>query len=152
MITLRNTIDINAPLEMVFKFLANPENFPKWNYYLKTVKKIADGNPVIGSEYHQVRKSDEQYFAIASFKESELIEFASIRKPSIKFKRCFTFSATEAGCRVDDLFEFGYWVPSFIGKIVSKKPEKAVKDNLMKLKELLEYGETTLQDGRSVSL
>lgn len=152
MIILRNTIDINVPLQRVFIFLADPENFPKWNYYLKTVKKIADGNPVIGSEYHQVRKTDEQYFAITEFKEDELIELTSIKKSKIKFKRRFTFSATENGCRVDDLFELGTWGPSFIGKLVSKKPEKAVKENLMKLKELLENSTTILQDSRLVSI
>ncbi len=152
MIVLRNSIIINAPLEKVFKFLADPENFPKWNYYLKTVRKVGDGNPVIGSTYHQVRKADEQYFTISGFKENEFLEVSSTKKSAITFKRRFSLSAKENDCCLNDHFELAPLVPNFIGKWVSKKPQKAVGENLMKLKELLETGATTLQDGRVISL
>ena len=91
MITLKNSISINKPIEKVFGFIANPENLPKWNYYLKTVHKIADGNPVIGSQYHQVRKKDEQYFAITGFEENRSIEFTSTKSSFLKFKYSFPF-------------------------------------------------------------
>jgi len=152
MIVLRNSIIINAPLEKVFNFLAAPENFPKWNYYLKTVSKIGEGNPVIGSTYHQIRKADEQYFTISGFKENEYLEISSTKKSAITFKRKFSFSTTENGCCINDYFELAPRVPNFIGKWLSKKPQKAVGENLMKLKELFEKGATTLQDGRVVSL
>ena len=154
MITLKNNISINKPIEKVFGFIANPENLPKWNYYLKTVHKIADGNPVIGSQYHQVRKKDEQYFAITGFEENRSIEFTSTKSSFLKFKRQFTFSIFEGVCMIDDIFEIstGLPVPAFINKLLGKKPQMAVKENLLKLKQLLETGQTILQDGRLISL
>jgi len=115
---------------------------------------MADGNPVIGSQYHQVRKKDEQYFTITGFEENKTIEFSSTRSSFLKYKRQFTFTVLEGTCMVDDIFEIstGLPLPALINKLLGKKPQMAVKENLLKLKQLLETGQTTLQDGRLVSL
>jgi uncharacterized membrane protein len=152
MLTLKNQLQINCPLEKVFGYLSMPENFPKWNYYLRSVKKIAEGHPIIGASYHQVRIKDEQYFTISAYDENNYIEFNSTGGTFLKFKRRFSFSATAGGCIIDDLFEIRTFLPSFINKIIAKKPQAAVKENLLKLKELLETGATILQDGRRVTI
>jgi len=152
MLTMKNQVDINCPLEKVFNFLSNPENFPKWNYYLRSVRKIAEGNPIIGATYHQQRIKDEHYFTISAYEENKLIEFNSTGGSLLKFKRRLNFAATNDGCTIKDIFEIRTFLPSFINKLIAKKPEAAVKQNLLKLKELLETGETVLQDGRRVSV
>lgn len=152
MIILRNTINFDVPSQKAFQFLADPENFPKWNYYLKSVRKMVDGNPIIGSVYHQVRNTDEQFFTITRLEENRIIELTATKKSKIKFRRLFTFSTTTDGCSIEDHFELAPWVPTFIGKLINKKPQKAVKENLIKLKELLETGQTLLQDKKLVVL
>lgn len=152
MLVIKNQVHIKCSLEKVFSFVANPENFPKWNYYLQAVQKIENGNPVTGSVYRQVRKKDELYYMITAIKENEFIEFKSVRSRFLKFKRQFTFSVSTDGCIIDDLFEIRTWLPSFINIQLAKKPQKAVNENLLKLKQLLETGETILQDGKKSGL
>ena len=105
MLKIKNSILIQVSTEKVFAFLAVPENLPLWNYYLITVNKISSGNPVVGSQYHQIRKKDEQYFEITGFEENKFIEFTSTRPSLIQFKRKIFFSSTNDGCMIDDLFE-----------------------------------------------
>jgi len=152
MLKIKNSILIQVSTEKVFAFLAVPENLPLWNYYLITVNKISTGKPVIGSQYHQVRKKDEQYFEITGFEENKLIEFTSTRPSLIQFKRKMFFSSTNNGCTIDDVFELKSIVPSFLLRLLTKNIQKAVNENLGKLKQLLQTGTTTLQDGRIVNL
>jgi len=152
MVIIKNEIQIDSELEKVFSFLANPENLPKWNYYLVTVKKIKEGNPVIGSQYHQVRKKDAQYIELTALEGNKLIEFSSIKSSFIRFKRRMFFSATANGSLIDDIIELRSFIPSFLLRLFTKKIQEAVKANLYKLKELLETCTTTLQDGRVVTI
>ena len=151
MLTMLNNVEIDCPLQKVFAFIAQPENLPLWNYYLRTVTKTAEGNPFIGATYHQQRIKDEQHFAITAYEENKLIEFTSTGG-FIKFKRLFTFAASGNGCIINDSFQISTYLPSFINKLIAKKTKAAVKENLLKLKQLLETGETILQDGRKISL
>jgi len=152
MLKIKNSVLIEVSTEKVFAFLAVPENLPHWNYYLVSVNKISTGKPIIGSQYHQIRKKDEQYFEITGFEENTFIEFTSIRSSFIQFKRQMSFSSAHNGCIVDDLFELKSIVPSFLMRLFTKNIQKAVSENLGKLKQLLETGGTTLQDGRIVTL
>jgi hypothetical protein len=42
-------------------------------------------------------------------------------------------------------------LPGFLAKLFLKGPQKAVKQNLEKLKQLLETGHVVLQDGREIN-
>ncbi len=149
MLTMINQIAINCPIQKVFSFIAQAENFPKWNYYLLSVTKTAEGKPIIGATYHQTRIRDQQNFTITRYEENKVIEFSSFGG-FLKYIRRFSFSPSGNGCIVDDLFQIRTYLPGFINRIIAKRPQAAVKENLLKLKQLLETGETTLQDGRTV--
>ncbi len=152
MLTMINQVQIDCPPENVFAFISKAENFPKWNYYLVSVIKTSEGNPFIGATYHQTRKKDQQDFAITAYEENRTIEFSSVGKGLIRYKRKFNFTSTEEGCMIDDLFQIRTFLPGFINRMIAKRPQAAVKENLLKLKQLLETGETILQDGRKVGL
>ena len=152
MVHITNTISVNTSPDTVFAFLANPGNLPLWNYYVVSVNKVSPGKPIIGSQYQLVRKKDNYYFEYTGFVENEFLEFTGIRNSFVKFKRRMSFSANDNSCIINDLFELGSVIPSFLLRLFTKKLHGALYENLLKLKQLLETGETVLQDGRKVSI
>jgi uncharacterized membrane protein len=148
MILIENSISIKADVGKVFNFLADPEKLPKWNYYVKKVYRKSSGNSELGSRYRQIRKNDEQTFEITKFQKNKLIEFTTTPNSTIKFKRKLTFSENHSHCEVTDYFELDTGHPLILQKVLRYKIRKSVKENLMKLKQLLEMGRTILQDGR----
>lgn len=152
MVGINNTIYINVPVERLFNFLSRPENLPLWNYYLKSVRKISNGINIIGARYHQERKDDEQVFEITRFEQNKLIEFKSLEDSKLRFKRQLIFSQIDGQTFLQDFFEVDTGLPLMLQKLFRGKLRSAVKENLAKLKQLLETGQTTLQDGRLVRI
>ena len=152
MIVIKNSISIKTKIGVVFHFLATPENLPKWNYYIQEVHKISSGNNDLGSRFHQIRKGDQQTFEITEYKRNKLIEFTTISNSSIKFKRRLKFSEFNSHCLLEDEFELDTGHPWLLQKLLHYKIRKGIKDNLLKLKQLLETGQTVLQDGRLSSI
>lgn len=152
MIAIANSIEINVPVTRLFGFLADPETLPLWNYYVKTVRRITPDKTGIGARYHQKRKDDEQIFEITSLEENTFIELRTISDSSVQFKRQMTFTEIGHKSTLEDLFELNTGHPILIQKILAGSVRTAVKENLIKLKQLLEKGKTTLQDGRLIEL
>jgi len=50
-----NTITIHRRPDVVFDYLADLENLPRWNYAIQQTRKLTPGPVVVGSRYHQVR-------------------------------------------------------------------------------------------------
>jgi carbon monoxide dehydrogenase subunit G len=50
-----NTIRIRRPREVVFAYLADLENLPRWNYAIQQTRKVTPGPVDVGSRFHQVR-------------------------------------------------------------------------------------------------
>lgn len=148
MIRIKNQISIDLKRERVFNFLSNPVTFPLWNYYIKNVQKISSGSEVVGSRFHQIRKNDEQIFVISRFEINKFIEFKSEPDSSLQFIRQMKFSEVDGVALIDDCLDLDTGYPLLLQKLFTNKIKRAVKENLLKLKELLETGETRLQDGR----
>lgn len=148
MTILENRITINKPLNEVYDFIYDFKNIPRWNYYVEKVTEI----PENGSDkkiYHQVRKNDEQTFVITESEFPALIKIETLNKTGIRFKRFFTFKASGPGkCIINDHFEVDFRIPEWMSGLAKNKMKKAVQENLFKLKELLEAGETVLQNGK----
>jgi hypothetical protein len=123
-----------------------------WNYYIRRVEKLSPPKDGQGALYHQVRKEDEQTFRITDCVPAEHIEMVSTEDSSPRFRRKFSLSEAGDSTELVDDFELSTSYPALIEKITGNKVKKAVYDNLNKLKEILETGETVLQDGRRVSI
>lgn len=44
---------LDAPVERVFAFLADPENRPRWQSSLRAVEMITDGEPRVGTRWRE---------------------------------------------------------------------------------------------------
>lgn len=145
MTILSNQISIDTDLDKAFGFISTFENMPMWNYYILEVKKV--GNE---GKYHVIRKNDEQNFELLEIEENKrfLLKLQSSKLITVSREMIFHF---EKKVLLIDNIKIDSILPGFIERFASKKIQEAVGDNLGKLKELLETGKTTLQDGRETT-
>ena len=148
MLKFENELEIKRPAKEVFQFLSNFENMPKWNYFVVDVKKITDGQIGLGTTFRQVRKTDTQDYKIIEYEPDRKVAVKTI-PPYADLTMRFTLSSKENdNTLLNDQWEFDTGKPAFVERLGGGKIKSAVAENLSKLKELLEAGETTLQDGR----
>ncbi|GAA1986335.1 hypothetical protein GCM10009838_56070 [Catenulispora subtropica] len=71
-----NTLSINAPVDDVFAYLAQPENLPRWNYALSHTEKTSPGPISVGATYRQTRtipRPAEEHFRITAYEPPKLL-------------------------------------------------------------------------------
>lgn len=147
MIEFTNTIVIEKPVEEVFDFISNFENMSRWNYYVMEVKQLGEGAVREGTTYHQTRKTDQQKFKVVEFESNQAVAIETLPPEKTLYMR-FTFEVVENGTKVVDEWQLDTKTPLFLRPLAAKKVQSAVSENLGKLKNLLETGQVTLQDGR----
>jgi uncharacterized protein YndB with AHSA1/START domain len=152
MIDFQIEIEIERPVEVVYEFLSNIENLPKWNYFVTEVRKISKGPPAVGAIFHQKRKTDSQKLTIVELEKEQLLTIETIPPSKPQLWRCLKFEALNTKTRIIDQWQLDTGRPRFLQVLGKSRIKLAVRENLEKLKELLEVGQVTLQDGRQVSL
>lgn len=148
MMTFENTIDIQQPVETVFAFATDPTQIPKWNYYVVTVEQIAGTTPTVGARYHQVRQNDEQTYQTTEYAVNQVVTVKTLPGKKPAFERRMRFEPLPTGTRLIDQWSLETGLLPVLEGLGAGKVRAAVAENLGKLKELLETGETRLQDGR----
>lgn len=149
MIEFENKIVIERPVEEVFAFVSDFENVPKWNYYVLEVNRTSGGPVGAGTTYHQARKTDEQDFGVTEYEPPERVVVKTLPHAQPAFEMRFTFQAVEGGTQVTDEWKLDTGRPGVLERLGAGRVKQAVKENLSKLKELLETGRVQLQDGRT---
>jgi uncharacterized membrane protein len=147
-VKFQNVIEIEAPLGDVFRFVARMENVPKWNYYVNSVQQTAGDGPAVGARYHQIRQTDEQDFQMRSYHVDKSLTLNTLPGSTPAFERHLRFEPSAQGTRIIDEWTISTRYPGFLESLAAGKIRDAVAENLGKLKELLETGQTQLQDGR----
>jgi uncharacterized membrane protein len=147
-----NAVRINRPINEVFEFLSDFENMPKWNYFVLEVTKTSEGPTGIGTTYHQVRKTDEQYFHIIEFEPYHKVAVKTLPQSSPQLEMRFTLDAEGTTTIIRDEWKLDTGKPAFIEKLTRGRVKSAVAENLAKLRELLETGQVILQDGREATI
>jgi uncharacterized membrane protein len=148
MIHFENTLEINRPVEEVFAFLADFQNVPRWNYYVTDVRQLSDGPVEVGSTFHQVRKTDQQDYEITEYEPGRRVVVKTLPGETPRFERRFELEGENGSTRVVDTWALDLGRGPLVEMLGTGKVKSAVAENLGKLKELLETGQTRLQDGR----
>ena len=143
-----NTIEIQVPVAQVFRFVATMENTPRWNYYVNSVQQTAGEGPQRGAQYHQVRKSDAQDYRITQYDPDRSLRVETLPGSTPAFERQMDFETVVGGTRITDRWKLSTDYPSLLESLAAGRIRSAVSENLGKLKELLEEGQTRLQDGQ----
>lgn len=81
-----NNLIIGRPINEVFRFVADFENMPKWNYYVVEVNKVTSGPIGIGTVFRQVRKTDTQKYKIVEFEPNRKVVVETL--PPARRCRC----------------------------------------------------------------
>jgi carbon monoxide dehydrogenase subunit G len=147
-----NTIRIDRPVGEVFAFLSDFENIPKWNYCVLEVRQLSESPIGIGTTYHQLRKTDQQYLRIIEFEMNNTVALKTVPQSSPSFERRFTLYEEGDTTRIRDQWKLDTGMPALLERLAHGRVKSAVSENLTKLKELLQEGRVVLQDGRQVTL
>src|SRR5215510_10808433 len=103
MLKLELSIVINRPVEVVFAFLSNPENGPKWSSSSREVKITTEGPIGVGTRFRSVRT----FLGRRLESESEVVDY----EPNLRYahksisgpfpvESSVTFERVEGGTRV----------------------------------------------------
>jgi uncharacterized membrane protein len=147
-----NTVYIDRPIDVVFAFLSDFENIPKWNYYVLDVGQLSESPIGVGTTYHQLRKTDEQVFRITEFEPNHTVAVKTLPQSSPDFARKFTLNEEGNTTRIRDEWKLDTGRPTILERLIGRRVKSAVAENLTKLKELLEEGRVVLQDGTQVTV
>jgi uncharacterized membrane protein len=152
MFIFNNSVVIDRPIETVFAFVADLPSIPKWNYYVLSVVPTSPESGTVGSTYHLVRKEDEQDLKISKLEANKSLILETIPPSKPELRREITFEDQGNRTRIIDKWQLDLGVPKLLEPLAANRAKSGVRENLGKLKTLLESGRVTLQDGRSFSL
>jgi uncharacterized membrane protein len=151
-VDFQNVVEINVPVADVFGFVADMRNTPKWNYFVTRVIQENGNGPTLGARYQQTRQTDNQRYEITHYEHGQSLTIESLPGSSLEFKRHFRFAPSPDGTRLIDQMWLRTRYPGILERLAVRGVRKAVAENLGKLKELLENGQTQLQDGRVINI
>lgn len=151
-VEFHKTININAPVEEVYRFWENVENYP---HFMEHVKEIM----VSGDNYHWTvagpAGTPVEFDTVMTRKErNRVIAWKSRPNEAIKSAGIVQFrSNPDGGTRVT--VRMGYTPPAgavghAVASIFGVDPKQAMDDDLARMKTLLEEGKTTAQ-GKQVT-
>lgn len=148
----------------VFAFISDFSNMVYWNYYIQSVEKISAGNITTGSLFKMTRPRDVKVYKIIELTVPQKMALELQSPPSV-YQLIFTIEKSGANTKLyyrwrinADGYPLFRSLPGFLQRIllfiprqiILQKTRPAVEENFKKLKELLENGKATLQDGRTV--
>jgi uncharacterized membrane protein len=142
-----NEVMIDRPVSEVFGFISNFENMPRWNYFVVHVTNESPPQLGVGATYRQQRKTDEQRYVVTEFEPNARVAVRTLR-PARDLQMRFSLEPSGSGTRLTDEWELDTGLPRWLESIGTARISSAVRENLTKLKELLETGQVRLQDGR----
>lgn len=152
MIHFKNEIMIEKPIEEVFSFVSNFENVPKWNYYVQRVTNLTGEKIGEGTTFHQIRESDQQRFKVIEYIPNKKVVVETLEGSSPDFTIKCEFEGSEGQTKFSYKWELelaNSGPGRILEKLAGRRVKQAVYQNLTKLKELLESGQVTLQNGRT---
>ena len=140
-----NSIEIDRPAHDVFRFLANFENVPRWNYAIEETRKTSEGPVGVGATYRQLRsvpRASEEVFEVTVYEPDSRL---SIRGDLGPLKGTVTYELEPAGdaTRLTNTADLqGRGLAKLAAPLAVGRIREAVAENLVTLKELLESGLT----------
>src|SRR5260370_11751869 len=136
---------IERAVSEVLAFISDPENLPRWNYYVIGCIKLDTSPARVGSTYRLVRKSDTRVFSVTEFEQDRRLVIR-FRAPTPPLEIRFTLESTGSDTRLTD--EWGLrGIAGFVAGFATAPIRRAVGQNLAKLQELVATVLTEVQSG-----
>jgi carbon monoxide dehydrogenase subunit G len=136
-----NTVTIERPVHDVFRFVADLENVPRWNYAIVETRKTTAGPPGVGTTYRQLRSvpsRTEEILRITELEPNKRVEIHGEIGPFVG-TLIYEFEELDGATRLTNSAELeARGIAKLASPIVSGRVRSAVAENLGVLKELLE--------------
>jgi len=142
-----NSVVIARPVSEVFAFVSNFENMPRWNYFVVETTNESAPDQGVATTYRQQRKTDAQRYVVTEYEADRRVAVRTV-PPSADLEMRFSFESAGSSTRLTDEWQLHTGLPGWLEGISAGRVSSAVRQNLAKLKELLETGRVRLQDGR----
>jgi uncharacterized protein YndB with AHSA1/START domain len=138
-----NTVTINRQPSVVFAYLADLENLPRWNYAISQTRKTSDGPVGVGTRYRQTRTvptHSEETFEVTEFEPDDKLSIRGALGP-FHSEATYLLSPTEDGTVLTNTMDLR---PSgalrLVAPLAASRIKSAVATNLDTLKRILETG------------
>lgn len=145
MISIYLSTLILRPVWEVFDFITTPENNPQWQYGSLESVKLSAGEMQVGTVFgsfgHFMGRRIQSDFEVTEFESNRSYGFDTISGP-IQLQTSYSFEAVKGGTNViiTSLINPGGFF-KMVDSIVARVARKQYKENLMRLKELIEAKE-----------
>jgi len=136
---------ILRPVWVVFDFIATPENNPEWQYGSLVSVKTSTGKTQVGTIYrsfgHFMGRRIQSDIEVTEFEANRNYGFETISGP-IQLQTSYNFEAVKGGTNViaSSLINPGGFF-KLVDPVVARIVGKQFKENLARLKELIEAKE-----------
>lgn len=140
MIQIEHTIMINAPLETVYAFATDPENYTKWQSGVDELEY--ENEPVVGGQYVEVRKfmgiEMSTTLELTQLEENKVWAAKTLDGP-VPYSVVVTYEAVDGGTKMTTAVEAE---PGGFFKLaegaVKKQLENGLEEDSQTLKEMIE--------------
>ncbi len=147
---VRQAITVNRPIEEVYAFWHNFENFPRFMAHVQSVS-------VSGTRSRWVAKAPagttvEWDAEIVDDRENELISWRSLEDSDVQHSGRVRFLRAPGARGTEVRVDLAYVPPGgalgrTIAKLFGEAPEQQVRDDLRRVKQILEAGEIPISEG-----
>ncbi|MEE9163867.1 MAG: SRPBCC family protein [Thermoplasmata archaeon] len=141
-VRIEKDVVINRPVEEVFAYSSNPENYVKWEVHCRGSEITSEGPLGVGTtftdEVQFLGRRIKQIFEITEYEPNRKVSFKSISGP-MGATGSFTYESVEGGTKVTVVGESdprGLW--RLIKPIMAREGKKEWESSLATLKDLLE--------------
>ncbi len=153
MIEASNKIRIERSAWFVFEFLADIENSPLWEQFNMRAIKITPGQVELSTEYRLVHANYERTLRVIEYEKDRLISVATVERtaPGVELSMRL-HSEGDALTLVFVEWKLATGLPGLVERLAAGKIKEAVSQSLFDLRELLETGSVTLENGREIQI
>ena len=139
--SFRNVVIIDRPVPLVFAFVSDFRNVPKWNYAITETHQSSPGPVAVGTVFVQRRhipRPSEEQFTVTEFAPNRRVVIEGTLGP-FPARLGYEFESSDGGTVVTNTVELQMSGPlRLIGGIATSRVKNAVAENLSVLKQLLE--------------
>jgi len=143
-IELRKSMIVEAPVDEVFRFMTDFENFPRFMQHVRRVRRLPDGRShwVVDGLAGMPLQWDAE---VTRFEPDKAFEWRTSEGSPVRHAGSMSFEPTDLGTRIDLRVSYepvGGRIGQAIAAVLGGNPKRALDDDMLRFKSLLERGKT----------
>lgn len=142
MIRFEISVWIERPVDEVFAYVSEPENFPRWNSAVRTVRKTSSGDDPVGSTYAMTRQlpsgQAENELEVTAYERPRQFTIRTLSGPT-PFVYRYALARSDGGTLLELDAEVELPAPAaLVGPLARRAVKRGVDENFATLKRILE--------------